>query len=107
VAALKRLDISRLSEIRAVFTRFIKHVMGGLLYIQHVFSFTETIGQFGNSVSEQKHRNSHKRWIRAFCTKGGFDIVFTCFLVTPIGNYTSALFRGPGSFAATAEAIWN
>jgi hypothetical protein len=107
LAALMRLDFARLNEVMAVFRRFIKFVEGNSVSYSNVFPMLEKLMANFGAVRADKHAKALMNAVsRRFSEITDVNIIFTCFLVTPIGKrYYNAVTR-PSEFAASMETMW-
>jgi hypothetical protein len=106
-AALMRLDFARLNEVMAVFRRFIKSAEGNSVSYSNIFSLLEKLMADLSALRANKHSEAIMNAVsRRFSETTDVNIIFTCFLVTPIGKtYYSAITR-PSEFAASMETTW-
>jgi hypothetical protein len=88
LAALMRIDFARLNKVMAVVRGFIKSAEG-------------------NSVSYSKYREAFMNAVsRFFSETADVNMIFTCFLVTPIGKRHHDVVARPIKLAASMETIW-
>jgi hypothetical protein len=106
-AAPMRLDFARLNELMAVFRRFIKSAEGNSVSYSNIFSLLEKLMANLDAVRANKHAEAFINGVsRRFSETTDMNIIFACFLVTPIGKrYYSAVTR-PNEFAASMERMW-
>jgi hypothetical protein len=107
LAALMRLDFARLNEVMAVFRRFIKSAEGNSVSYSSIFLMLEKLMADLGALRANKHAEALMNAVsRRFSETTDMNILFTCFLVTPIGKrYYSAVTR-PSQFAASMETMW-
>jgi hypothetical protein len=107
LAALMRLDFARLNGLMAVFRRFIKSAEGNSVSYSNIFSMLEKLMANSGALRANKHTEALMNAVsRRFSETTDMNIIFTCFLVTPIGKtYYSAVTR-PSEFAASMETMW-
>jgi hypothetical protein len=102
-----RLDFARLNEVMAVFRRFIKSAEGTSVSYSNTSTTLEKLMANLAAVRANKHAEAFMNAVsRRFSETTDVNIIFTCFLVTPIGKtYYSAVTR-PSQFAASMETMW-
>jgi hypothetical protein len=107
LAALMRLDFARLNEVMAVFRRFIKSADGNSVSYSNIFPMLEKLMANLGALGANKHAEALMNAVsRRFSETRDVNIIFTCFLVTPIGKtYYSAVTR-PSEFAISMETMW-
>jgi hypothetical protein len=107
LGALMRLDFARLNEAIAVFTRFIKSAEGNSVSYSNIFPMSEKLMADLGALRANKHAEALTNAVsRRFSETMDVNILFTCFLMTPIGKtYYSAVTR-PSEFAAGMETMW-
>jgi hypothetical protein len=107
LAALMRLDFTRLNEVMAVFRQFIKSAEGNSVSYSNIFPMLEKLMANSGALRANKHAEALMNAVsRCFSETTNVNIIFTCFLVTPIGKrYYSAVTR-PSEFAASIETMW-
>jgi hypothetical protein len=102
-----RLDFARLNEVMAVFRRFIKSAEGNSVSYFNIFPILEKLMANLGAVRANKHAEALMNAVsRRFSETTDMNIIFPCFLVTPIEKtYYSAVTR-PSEFAASMETMW-
>jgi hypothetical protein len=107
LTALMRLDFARLNEVMAVFRRFIKSAEGNSVSYSNIFPMLEKLMANLGLLRANKHAEALVNAVsRGFSETTDVNIIFTCFLVTPIGKrYYSAVTRLSES-AASMETMW-
>jgi hypothetical protein len=107
LAALMRLDFARLNVVMAVFRRFIKSAKGNSVSYSNIFPMLEELMANFGALQANKHAEALMNAVsRRFSEATDVNIIFTCFLVTPIGKtYCSAVTRR-SEFAASMETMW-
>jgi hypothetical protein len=107
LVALMRLDFVRLNEVVAIFRRFIKSAEGNSVSYSNIFPMLEKLMTDLGALRANKHAEALINAVsRRFSGTTDVNIIFTCFLVTPIGKrYHSAVAR-PSEFAASMETMW-
>jgi hypothetical protein len=107
LTALMQLDFARLNEVMAVFKRFIKSAEGNSVSYSNIFPMLEKLMANLGAVRANKHAKALMNAVsRRFAETTDVNIIFTYFLVTPIGKtYYSAVTR-PSEFAASMETMW-
>jgi hypothetical protein len=107
LAALMQFDFARLNEVIAVFRRFIKSADGNSVPYSNIFPMLEKLMANLGALRANKHAETLMNAVsRRFAETTDVKIIFTCFLVTPIGKrYYSAVAR-PSEFAASMETMW-
>jgi hypothetical protein len=105
--ALMRLDIARLNEVMAVFRRFIKSAEGNSVSYSNIFPMLEKLRANFGALRANNHVEPLMNAVsRRFSDTMDVNIIFTCFLVTPVRKtYYSAVTR-PSEFAASMETMW-
>jgi hypothetical protein len=106
LAALMRLDFARLNEVMAVFRQFIKSAEGNFVSCSTIFPMLDKLMANFGAVRANKHAEALMNAVsRRFSETTDANIIFACFLVTPIGKrYYSAVTR-PNEFAASMETM--
>jgi hypothetical protein len=107
LAALMRLDFARLNEVITVFKRFIKSAEGNSVSYSNIFPMLKKLIANLGAVRANKHAEALMNAVaRRFSGTTDVNIIFTCFLVTPIGKrYYSAVTR-LSEFADSMETMW-
>jgi hypothetical protein len=107
LAALMRLDFARLNKVMTVFRRFIKSAEGNFVSYSNIFQILEKLMANLGALRANKHAEALMNAVsRRFSETTDVNIIFTRFLVTPIGKrYYSAVTR-PSEFAANMETMW-
>jgi hypothetical protein len=93
LAALMRFDFPTLNEITAVFRRFIKSAEGNSVSYSDIFLMLEKLMANLGAVRANKYAEALMNAVsRRFSETTDMNIIFACFLVTPIGErYYSAV----------------
>jgi hypothetical protein len=106
LAALMRFDFARLNEVMAVFRQFIKSAEGNSVSYSNIFPMLEKLMANLAAVRANKHAEALMNAVsRRFSETINLNIIFTCFLATPIWKrYYSAVTRPSGS-AASMETM--
>jgi hypothetical protein len=105
LAALIRLDITRLNEGIAIFTRFIKCVDGSF-HIRHMSNVTKVNRKFG-SLYANKHAETLMQVVsERFSRATDLSMMFACRLVMPVEQRYYSAVPWPGAFAASMEVMW-
>jgi hypothetical protein len=87
LAALMRLDFARLNEVMTVFRRFIKSAKGNSVSYSNIFPMSEKLTANFGAMHANKHAETLMNSVsRRFSETMDVNIIFTCFLVTPIGK---------------------
>jgi hypothetical protein len=107
LAALMRLDFAKLNEVITVFRPFIKSAEGNSVPYSNIFPMLEKLMANFGAVRENKHAKTLRNaGSRRFSETTDVNILFICFLVTPIGKrYYSAVTRS-SEFAVSMETMW-
>jgi hypothetical protein len=106
LTALMRLDFARLNEVMAVFKRFIKSAEGNSVSYYNIFPMLEKLMANLGALRANKHAKALMNAVsRRFSETTDMNIIFTCFLVTPIGKRYYSAVRRPGEFAASMETM--
>jgi hypothetical protein len=107
LAALMRLDFARLNKVMAVFGWFIKSAQENSVSYSHIFPMLEKLMANLGALRANKHSETFMNAVsRRFSETTDMNMIFTCFLVTPIEKrYYSAVMR-PIEFAASMETMW-
>jgi hypothetical protein len=107
LAALMRLDFARLNEIMAVFRRFIKSAEGNSVFYSNIFPMLEKLMAHLGALHANKHAKALINSVsRRFSETTDVDIIFTCFLVTPIRQTHYGAVRRQSEFTASMETMW-
>jgi hypothetical protein len=106
LAARMRLDFARLNEVIAVFRRFIKSAERNSVSYSNIFPVLQKLVANLGALRANKHAQALINAVsRRLSETTDVNIIFTCFLVTPIGKtYYSAGTR-PSEFAASMETM--
>jgi hypothetical protein len=108
MAALNRLDVGRLNEVLAIFTRFVKSVEGNSVSYFDIFPMLQKLLANLGSLRANKHAETlMKAASECFSRTTDLNTIFTCFLLTPDRKKYYSDVPRPGAFAASMEAIWN
>jgi hypothetical protein len=93
LAALMRLDFARLNEVMAVFGWFIKSAEGNFVSDSNIFPMLEKLMANLGALRANKHAEALINAVsRRLSETTDVNIIFTCFLMTPIGKrYYSAV----------------
>jgi hypothetical protein len=107
LAALMRLDFAKLNEVMAVFRRFIQSPEGNSASYSNIFLMLEKLKARLGTLHADKHAEALMNAVsRHFSETRDVNIIFACFLVTPIGKgYYGAVTR-PSELAARMEEMW-
>jgi hypothetical protein len=107
LAALMQLDCARLNEIMAVFRRLLKSEEGNSVSYSNILPMLEKLMANFGALHANKHAEALMNAAsRRFSETMDVNIIFTCFLVTPIGKrYYSAVTRS-SEFTESMETIW-
>jgi hypothetical protein len=107
LAALMRLDFARMNEVMTVFRRFIKSAEGNSASYSNTFPMLEKLMANVGALRANKHAAAFVNAVsRCSSETTDVNIIFTCFLVTPMENrYHSAITR-PSEFAASMGTMW-
>jgi hypothetical protein len=85
LAALMPVDFARLNEVMAVFRRFIKSAEGNSVSYSNIFPMLEKLMANLDAARANKHAEALVNAVsRRFSETTDVNIIFTCFLVTPI-----------------------
>jgi hypothetical protein len=107
LAALMRLDFARLNEIMDVFRRFIESVEGNSVCYSNIFPILDKLMANLGALHANKHAEAFMNVVsRRFSETTDATMIFTCFLVTPIGKRYYSAVTLPSEFAAIMETIW-
>jgi hypothetical protein len=107
LAALMRLDIARLNEVMAVFRRFIKSAEGNSVSYSNIFPMLEKLMANLGALRANKHAEAPMNaFLRGFSETMDVNIIFICFLVTPIGKTYYRTVTRPSEFAASMGTMW-
>jgi hypothetical protein len=95
LAALMQFDFAKLNEVMAVFRRFIKSAEGNSVSYSNIFPMLEKLMANLGALRANKHAEALMNAVsRRFSETTDLNIIFTCFLVAPIGKtYYSAVPR--------------
>jgi hypothetical protein len=105
--ALMRLDFARLNEIMAVFRRFFKSAEGNPVSYSNIFPMLEKLMANLSALHANKHAEALMNAVsRRFSATMDANIIFTCFLVTPIGKTYYSIVTRSSEFAASMETMW-
>jgi hypothetical protein len=87
LVALMPLDFARLNEVMTVFRRFIKFAEGNSVSYSNRFPMLEKLMANLGAPRANKHAEALMNAVsRRFSETTDVNIIFTCFLVTPIGK---------------------
>jgi hypothetical protein len=107
LAALMRLDFARLNEAMAVFRRFIKSAEGNPVSYSNKFPMVEKLMANLGALCANKHAEALMNAVsRRFSETMYVNIIFACFLVTPIGKRYYSVVTRSSEFAASMETMW-
>jgi hypothetical protein len=102
-----RLDFARLNEVTAVFRRLIKSTEANPVSYSNIFPMLEQLMANFGAVHANKHAETLRNAMsRRFSQTMDVNIVFTCFLVTPIGKRYYSVVTRSTEFAASMETMW-
>jgi hypothetical protein len=102
-----RLDFARLNEVMAVFRPFIKSAEGNSVSYSNTFPMLEKLMANFGALHANKHTEALMNAVsRRFSETMDVNIIFTCFLVTPIGKRYYSLVTRSSEFAASMETMW-
>jgi hypothetical protein len=106
LAALMRLDFARLNEVMTVFRWFIKSAEANSVSYSNIFPMLEKLMANLGALRANKHAQALMNAVsRRLSETTDVNIIFTCFLVTPIGKtYYSAVTR-PSEFVTCMETM--
>jgi hypothetical protein len=108
MAALNCLDVGRLSEIPAIFRRFVKSAEGNPVSYFDIFPLSQKLRVNLGSLHANKHAETFMKDIsERFSRTTDLNIIFTCFLVTQVGKRSSGDVPRPGAFTASMAAVKN
>jgi hypothetical protein len=108
LAALKCPNVSRLNEVMVIFTQFIKSVEEN--FVSHFDTCAMLQKLIANLGSLRANRHAEiliKAVSGRFSRTTGLNIIFTCFLVTPVGKRCYGAVPRRSAFAACMETMWN
>jgi hypothetical protein len=106
-AVLMRLDFARLNEVMAVFRWFNKSSEGNFVSYSNIFPTLRKLMANLGAVRANKHAEALVNAVsRRFSETTNVNIIFTCFLVTPIGKTHYSAVARPSEFAASMETMW-
>jgi hypothetical protein len=107
LAALMGLDFARLNEVMSAFRRFIKSAEGNPVSYSNILPMLDKLmAHLGAARANKRTETLMNAVSRRFSETTDMNIIFTCFLVTPIRKtYYSAVTR-PSEFAASMETMW-
>jgi hypothetical protein len=90
----------------AVFRRFIKSAEGNSVSYSNIFPMLDKLMADLGALRANEHAEAFINAVsRHFAETKDVNMIFTCFLVTPIGKrYCSAVMR-PSEFAASMETM--
>jgi hypothetical protein len=107
LAALMRVDSARLNEVMAVFRRFIKSAEGNSVSYSNIFPMLEKLMANLGALRANKHAEALMNAVlRRFSETTDVNIIFACFLVTPIGKRYYGVVMRPSEVAASMETMW-
>jgi hypothetical protein len=107
LAALMRLAFARLNEGMAVFRPFIKSADGNRVSHSNIFLMLENLMANLGVVRANKYSEAIMNAVsRHFSETTDVNIIFACFLVTPIGKTYDNPVTRPSEFAASMEMMW-
>jgi hypothetical protein len=107
LATLMQLDFARLNEIIEVFRRFIKSAEGNSVSYSNTFPILEKLMAILGVLRVNKHTEAVMNAVSGrFSETTDVNIIFTCFLVTPIGKTYYSAVTQPNEFAASMETMW-
>jgi hypothetical protein len=107
LAALMQFDFARLNEVMAVLRRFIRSAEGNSVSYSNIFPMLEKLMANLGAVRANKHAEALMNAVpRRFSEIMDVNIVFACFLVTPIGKRYYSVVTRSSEFAASMETMW-
>jgi hypothetical protein len=107
LAALMRLDFARLNEVMAVFRQFIKSAEGNHVSYSNILPMLEKLMASFGPLRANKHAEALMKAVsRRFSEAMDANIIFTCFLVRPIGKRHYSVVTRSSKFAASMKTIW-
>jgi hypothetical protein len=107
LAALMRFEFARLNEVMAVFRRFIKSAKGNSVSYSNILPMSEKLMTNFGALRANKHAEALMNTVsRRFSETTDVNIIFACFLVTPIGKRHYSVVTRPSEFAASMETTW-
>jgi hypothetical protein len=107
LAALMRLDFAGLSEVMVVFTWLAKSAERNAVSDSNLFPVLEKVIANLGARRANKHAEALINAVsRRFSEITDVNIIFTCFLVTPIGKRYHSAVKQPSESAASLETMW-
>jgi hypothetical protein len=107
LAALNRLDIARLNEVKIIFTRFTKYVEGNSISFFEIFPKLQKLMVNLGSLHASKHAETIMQTVsERFSRTMDLNIIFVCWLVTPAGKRYYGTIEAPNPFAVNMETMW-
>jgi hypothetical protein len=107
LAALMRLDFAWRNEIMAVFRRFIKSAEGKSVSYSNIFPMLEKFMANFGALHANKYAESLMNVVsRRFSETMDVNIIFTCFLVTPIRKRYYSVVTRSSEFATSMKTMW-
>jgi hypothetical protein len=107
LTALMRLDFARLNEIMDVFRRFIKFAEGNSVSDSNIFPMLEKLMANFGALHVNKHAEAIMNAVSRRCSETmNVNIIFTCFLVTSIGERYCSVVTRSSEFAVSMEMMW-
>jgi hypothetical protein len=107
LGALTRLHFARLNEVVGVFRWFIKSAEGNPVSYSNIFQMLEKLMANFGALHANKHSEAFMHAVsRRFSATTAVNIIFTCFLVTPIGKTYYSVVTRPSEFAASMKTMW-
>jgi uncharacterized protein (UPF0210 family) len=90
-----------------IFRRFIKSAEGNFVSYSDIFPMLEKLIAHLGALHANKYAEALINSVsRRFSETTGVNIIFACFLVTPIGKRYYSAATQPSEFAAIMETIW-
>jgi hypothetical protein len=107
LAALNRLDITRLNEVMIVLTRFIRCLEENCISNFDIFPMLQKLMVNLGSLCANKQTETLIQTVSEhFSRTTDLNVIFVCALVTPAGKKSSGAIERPNPFAASMEAMW-
>jgi hypothetical protein len=107
LAALNRLDIARLNEVMTIFTRLIKCLKRNCISCFGRLPMLHTLRVEFESVRATKHAETLMQAVSEHCSAtADLNIIFTCWLMSPIGKRYHGVVQRPSMFVTSIEVMW-
>jgi hypothetical protein len=107
LAALMQLDFARMNKVMAVFILFITSAEGNSVSYSNIFPMLEKLMANFGALHANKHAEAFMNAVsRRFSETTDVNIIFTCLLVTPIGQRYYSVVTRSSEFAASMETMW-